>query len=290
MPRKKMSSTEWRTLLDEESTRCKSFDGKVSVNVSGGAGSAIAWKRCLEWYGKDRVEPVFADTKAEDPDLYRFLDDLENVFDQKITRLEDGRDLWQVFFDYRMIKVAHAGGACKASIELKHKPLHRHFKESGCNAIAVGVEGTEPERMKAFRDKLGCVLFPLACRPILSECDIKEEVKELGVQLPSLYDDGYAHNNCAGFCVLAGLGQWAANAKRDPEKFEVFASKEQEFMKLTGSTFTILKDQRGEEATPYSLREMQADIEDGREFPQDWKSQCACMTPQPKLFSIDDCI
>jgi hypothetical protein len=235
------------------------------------------------------VVPVFADTKSEHPDLYRFLDDLENKFDQKIERLSEGHDIWDVFFKSRMIKVLHAGGACKASIELKHKPLAKHFERSGCSAIAVGIEGTEGERIRDFKAKIGHVLFPLACRPLLSECDIKTKIQEMGIKLPQLYHDNYSHNNCAGFCVLAGIGQWAENFKRDPEMFSDFEQKEQKFIELVGYEFSILRDQRGGTPKPYTLKQLREDVESGREFGNDWRSQCLCMTPQPRLFSLDDC-
>ena len=34
------------------------FQGNMLVNVSGGVGSCVAWQRCIEWYGADRVTAV----------------------------------------------------------------------------------------------------------------------------------------------------------------------------------------------------------------------------------------
>jgi 3'-phosphoadenosine 5'-phosphosulfate sulfotransferase (PAPS reductase)/FAD synthetase len=97
MPRKRMPNTAWRQMIETEAAACHSFTGVVSVNVSGGHGSALAWHRCIEWFGRDRVVPVFADTNSEHADLYRFLDDCEKQFGQQLTRLNDGRNIWDVF-------------------------------------------------------------------------------------------------------------------------------------------------------------------------------------------------
>ncbi|MGB1816914.1 MAG: hypothetical protein ACPHJ3_16265 [Rubripirellula sp.] len=286
MPRKAMTRDEWRTLIAKCEQEFKDFQGTVSVRVSGGAASSVAWKRCLDKYGHDRVRPVFADTKTEHTDLYRFLDDCERAFDQKIERLCDGRDIWDVFDAHGIMRIPKAGNACKASIELKQKPLDKWFKSSDCDAIAVGIEFLEPERIAAFTNRLsGTVLFPLCDRPLLSECEIVEEVRKWGIDPPQLYKDDYTHNNCGGFCILAGLGQWAANRKRDPDGFAYHADRERRFNEKTG--FPILRDQSGGEVKPYTLDQLAKDQDEGREFPDNWRSQCGCMSPQ--LFAVDDC-
>ena len=47
------------------------------VNVSGGLTSFEALRRTIERHGKDSTVAVFADTKIEDADSYRFLSDQE---------------------------------------------------------------------------------------------------------------------------------------------------------------------------------------------------------------------
>lgn len=290
MPRKQMPRGEWHKTIERQAQKCQNFTGSVCVNVSGGDGSAVAWHRCLEWYGADRVIPVFADTNSEHPDLYRFLDDCESTFGQKVTRLNDGRNIWDVFDQTGMLRIARAGGACKASIELKQKPLAKHFKTSGCDAIAVGIEFLEPERMERFEAKLDPVevLFPLASSPLLGECEIHDAVRALGINPCEAYDAGHGHNNClAGGCILAGLNQWAAILKLNPEGFAYAEKREAAFTDKTG--FTILRHQSGGQVKSYRLSELRADVEAGKKFRGDWKSQCNCMEPQPALFTADEC-
>ncbi len=120
---------------------------KYLVNVSGGSGSAVALHRAIEAFGKDNVEAVFADTNSEHPSLYTLLDDMERVFGLPIVRLNDGRDVWDVFFEHRRFKTK---GACKAAEELKHRQLDRYRAERYTPAdctLVIGMDWMEPERM-----------------------------------------------------------------------------------------------------------------------------------------------
>jgi hypothetical protein len=72
---------------------------KYIVNVSGGLTSFEALRRTIARYGKENTHPVFADTLAEDADLYRFLADQERYFDMTFHRAVDGRTPWQVMKD-----------------------------------------------------------------------------------------------------------------------------------------------------------------------------------------------
>jgi 3'-phosphoadenosine 5'-phosphosulfate sulfotransferase (PAPS reductase)/FAD synthetase len=290
MSRKRINNSAWREMIEEETRNVETFDGTVCVNVSGGHGSAVTWYRCIEFYGRDRVQPVFADTNSEHPDLYRFLDDCEKQFDQKLTRLNDGRNIWDVFDKTGMMRIARAGNACKASIELKQKPLARFYKESGADAIALGLGFLEAERMAAFRRKMEPVrvLFPLAVRPRFSECETHEEIKRIGLRPCTVYADGQPHNNCRKFgCILAGVNQWAADVTANADGFDYSAKREGVFFDKTG--FAICRNQTRGTVNPYPLAQLREDVNAGKTFRDDWKSQCVCMEPQQALFSADAC-
>jgi 3'-phosphoadenosine 5'-phosphosulfate sulfotransferase (PAPS reductase)/FAD synthetase len=153
MPRKRMSHSNWMRLVERETEKCKAFTGRVMVNVSGGAASSVCWWRCIEMYGRDRVFPVFADTQSEDEDLYRFLDDCERRFEQKLVRLSQGKNIWDIFDSTGIMRVAKSGNACKASIELKIKPLDAYLEQHQFEAVAVGIQFDEPERVAAFNKR-----------------------------------------------------------------------------------------------------------------------------------------
>ena len=73
--------------------------GSHIVSYSGGLSSFLCALRVQEEQG----DPVllFLDTKTEDEDLYRFLDDTSKFMDVEVTTVADGRDVWQVFNDVR---------------------------------------------------------------------------------------------------------------------------------------------------------------------------------------------
>lgn len=75
---------------------------KHIVSISGGIGSYATLKRILNKVNKEDVVAVFMDTLAEDGDLYRFLDDIENKLDIKIIRLCEGKTPIELAFEKKV--------------------------------------------------------------------------------------------------------------------------------------------------------------------------------------------
>jgi hypothetical protein len=262
------------------------YHAKHIVNVSGGMASAVCLFRVLERFGKEDTLAVFADTNSEDADLYRFLDDVERVADFPIHRLNDGRDIWDVFGMSFMFHTM--GNGCKASWELKKKPLQRFHAEHskpGETTIYIGFGPDEYLRKRRLADSLPewTFDFPLGWYPALpSRCDLMADLRARGIEPPSLYLSGYPHNNCAGACILAGIKQWAGLLHDNPELYRRYEEKEQGFLaelRRRGRVeVTILKDRRGGELRTFSLRQLREEIEAGRKIPDSWrKSTCSCM-------------
>jgi hypothetical protein len=253
---------------------------KRLVNVSGGSGSTVALARAIERYGKDSVDAVFADTNAEHPSLYRLLDDIEGVFGITIARLTNGgRDVWDVFFESRLMKTPNGG--CKAAIELKHKPLdaYRDSKYTPADAtIVMGMDWMEPERQARAVKRMApwSVEFPLTWPKLLSKCEEIDELRRLGLTVPTLYERGHAHNNCAGACVLAGTSQWVGLLADDPERFDRYAEKEAQWRDFVGQDYAILKDRRGGVLKPMTLAQLRTRVQAGDTF-REWRSTCNCM-------------
>jgi len=254
----------------------------VSVHLSGGGQSAVCLSRCLEWYGKDRVSAVFANTNTEAPDLYEFLDAIEQRFSIEIVRLNnDGQTIWDVFDKAGVISIRTGMSACKASLELKHKPLAKYMMEShkpDVTVIALGLSPYEPERQAKHHTRLAPyeVIYPLNVAPRLSDCEVIDELETLGLPVPDAYRKGYTHNNCGGGCVLAGVKQWAGLLEDYPDRFAWHEQRERQW-RAKGREFTILRDQSGKQVKPYTLKQLREDIESGRQSPGDFRSGCGCM-------------
>lgn len=269
------------------------FEGNVMVNVSGGNASALAWKICLDRFGNDRVFPVFADTASESWDTYRFLNDCQRVFGQRIVILQQLNDVgspmstWDCFEKHGVMVLRNAGGSCKASVELKQKPLDAHFKSHDFQGQAFGLcPWTEPERCQRRVDVLTdrkC-LFPLIADR-MSDCEMRNRLKSMGIEPAESYADGAPHNNCLMTgCVLQGLRQWASFYAKYPDRYAEAERKSNAFFERT--SFSLLRDRRGGELKDYTLTDLRNDIENGRQISPGWNgSGCSCME-QMQLFDM----
>jgi hypothetical protein len=232
------------------------------VNVSGGNASAVALFRVIERFGRDNVIARFADTKSEDPDLYRFLDDVEKVAGVPIVRLVDGRTKWDVFHELGMLTNPKAGG-CLAAYHLKKVMLKNHAEQIATpdNAtIYIGFGPDECDRCERII-KNGAPWkfdFPILWFPKLWRCDVDDELRRLGIRPCAVYAEGYPHNNCNKCCIVAGNKQWTSLLIDYPEEFAREEAEEQKFLASLRAAgrkeFTILTDRRGGVRQNLSLR------------------------------------
>ena len=172
------------------------------VNVSGGLTSYEALRRTIARYGVEATRAVFADTRIEDDDLYRFLDDTEKHLGVPIVRLADGRTPFDVWHDERAITLPN--GAAPCSKILKREVIIRWLREQPSPyTLVFGMEWSEQHRMTrlAARYAPTPVWFPLADRPFIDKCQIADALAAAGIAPPRLYEAGFVHNNCGGACV-----------------------------------------------------------------------------------------
>ena len=73
------------------------------VFYSGGKASWLTAFRVKEFRPEADITLLFTDTKAEDPDLYRFLDEGAEALGLPVVKVADGRDIWQVFRDNKFL-------------------------------------------------------------------------------------------------------------------------------------------------------------------------------------------
>ncbi len=255
------------------------------VNISGGAASAVCLFRVIERYGAESVSARLADTRSESADTYRFVADVERVSGIPITRLDQGKNCWDIWFE-RMMFTDPKGGGCVASYHLKKIPLRTHAEanyDPADTTIHIGFSYDEDDRRKRIIEsgKPWKFDFPLCWTTKLSRCDVLDECRSRGIEPPAVYEDGYPHNNCDKKCILAGISQWSGVLKDDPKGYAEFEANEQEFMRRLserGRTVqTFLKDRRGGDTKNYSLKQLREDIEGGRRIPNDGWRSCSCM-------------
>lgn len=254
------------------------------VYYSGGVGSWAAARRLSVQGHVDILTLLFADTLIEDEDLYRFLDEsVENIkqyCEVDFVRITEGRDVWQVFEDVKYIG--------NSRIDPCSRILKREFmdawRDEHCDpkhtVLYYGIDWTEQHRLDRVKERVGdwFIQAPMCEEPFLNKGDMIDWLAKEGIKPPRLYELGFPHNNCGGFCVKAGQAQFRLLLRHFPERYKQHEEKEQEVARKIGSeNATILRDRRNNKTTPLSLRAFRERIEKQPDlFDQfDWGG-CGC--------------
>ncbi|ULL14339.1 hypothetical protein DVH26_07685 [Paenibacillus sp. H1-7] len=239
---------------------------KHIVNYSGGVGSWAAAKRVIDQHGAENTILLFTDTLIEDADLYRFLQETADKFGTELVWLKDGRDPWQVFKDVRWIgnsRIAQCSHLLKQKVAREW--IETNYKPDEA-ILYVGIDWTEIHRMASIVKhwKPYEVKAPMCEAPYIDKPDMMRLLQSEGIQRPSLYDQGFSHNNCGGFCVRGGQGHFINLLKQNRELYLYHEGKEQEMREYLGrndiSILTRIVD--GEEQT-LTLRTLREEWESG---------------------------
>ena len=204
------------------------------VSYSGGIGSAITADMICKEYGKDNVVLLFADTLIEDDDLYRFNKDVINLLGWWFGRIADGRTPWQVFNDVKFIGNSRIDPCSKIlKRDLIKKWIRNNYTPDNC-VIWVGIDCSEEHRL----NPVVMNNLPYQYRSILIEKNMfltpQDKLmwcEENNIEVPRLYKMGFPHNNCGGFCIKAGLTQFAKLYQLLPEVYMENEQQEQEAIK-----------------------------------------------------------
>jgi len=273
---------------------------RIIVSYSGGLTSYEAGRRAMALHGSDSVEWWFCDTLSEDPDLYRFTRDIEKLHGIKVRRLvakeltesqdsTPGAALWDLFDSQGMIANTRADFCSR----IAKRDLFRDTLADECDAddtmIVIGMDEIHDcDRIKRTRSYFKAygwdTWFPLTEDPIVFKDEIAAGLAAHGIDQPMLYDIGAPHNNCGGFCVKAGMGQFSWLLKEMPDRYAYHERREQEFRSRTGKDVSILRDRRGGQTRPLTLERLRERIEAGERFKMKESSSCSCFSPQLELF------
>ena len=233
------------------------------VMFSGGVGSWATAKRVAEKHGTDNLILLFADTLIEDEDLYRFLDEAAANVGGRLVKVAEGRDPWQVFFDVRFLGNSRVDPCSRI---LKREFLRRWLDEHcdpATTTVYLGIDWTEAHRFKRAQRywEPWRVEAPLCEPPYLLKDDMLAALRAEGIRPPRLYELGFSHNNCGGFCVKAGQAHFALLYRTMPERYLYHERREQELRDFLGKDVAILVDRSGGGARPMTLREFRERLE-----------------------------
>lgn len=253
------------------------------IMFSGGVGSWATAKRVAERHGTDNLILLFADTKMEDEDLYRFLDEAAEDVGGQLVKVAEGRDPWEVFFDVRYLGNSRIDPCSRIlKRELLRKWLEKHHKPEE-TIVYIGIDWTEEHRYNRalkYWDPWTCKA-PMCEAPYVSKKDLFAQLEDVGIALPRLYHMGFPHNNCGGFCIKAGHAHFKLLLEKMPERYLEHERKEEEFRQMTGKNVSILKDRRGGTVKPLTLAALRERVQkencEGVDE-QEWGG-CGCFSP-----------
>jgi hypothetical protein len=259
------------------------------VMFSGGLGSWLTARRVRDEImdpEADTMTLLFADTRMEDQDLYRFLTSAAvDIGVAELVVVAEGRDPWQVFFDERYLGNSRIDPCSKI---LKRQFLRRWLekhRDPASTVVHLGIGWDESHRFeKAQRYwEPWTVRAPLCEEPYLplSLDAYRERLQEAGIKMPRLYEMGFAHNNCGGFCVKAGKGHFRRLLEAMPERYRYHEEKEEELRQFLGKEVTILREQKDGVRRRVTLRALRERIErEGLSEEEDLDvGGCACFYP-----------
>lgn len=226
------------------------------VQYSGGIGSWAAAMRVAEQHGVENMTLLIADSGAEDPDLWRYVDETSRHFGIEPVVVADGRNPWQVFRDVRFLGNSRLA---PCSIQLKVNPCRRWIEANADpddTVLYVGFDHTEQRRIPGTLRGWAPwrVEFPMCSEPFLTKEQMLQWSREIGIEPPRLYRWA-EHNNCAGQCVRAGHRHWAKLLENAPLKYAEAERREQEIRAELGKDVAILRERRGGTSRPLTLAE-----------------------------------
>lgn len=232
------------------------------ISSSGGNGSGVSALLAYE-HGLN-FNHIFADTRIEDEDLYRFNMDIAAAIKKEPVILTDGRTPWDVFIDQKFIGNSRIAPCSK---ELKTKPVRRWLKKnaSPTDPLVLGMGWEECDRVERARANW-------APRPVVSllmqyrvyRWQYADILKRHGIKQSRLYEVGFDHNNCGGMCVRAGQAQFERLLRWNPERYDYHENEMERAMAAIGPTAKpFLKITKDGVISYVSLREFREHVQGG---------------------------
>lgn len=255
------------------------------VFYSGGIMSYLAAKRIKSnLTTQDSMQLLFTDTLSEDEDCYRFLAESSNYLDLPITWLKEGRSLWELMYDQKFLANSKLD-LCSRILkrELSNSYIKENFNPNEVTLV-FGISWEEIHRVKSIEQAWSpyIVSFPMIYTLVPYTRYLQEVAKD-GIPLPRLYNLGFTHNNCGGFCVKAGKKHFLNLLTKLPERYAYHEEKEQGLLEQINTSerqYGILKHTEKGVSRYMSLREYRLLVESKKENkPEETdEGKCGCFT------------
>jgi hypothetical protein len=198
--------------------------------------------------------------------------------------IAEGRDPHQVYGDVRFLGNSRVD---PCSSILKRRLMRRwpeRSREPGDTACVLGFDWSEVHRLgraEAFWSPWR-IEAPLTEKPLRSKEELIAPTEALGIRPPRLYAEGFAHNNCDGFCCKAGQASFALLLRRHPDRYRWHEEPEEELRSRLDRDVSILRDRRGGRTRPLTMRlfRRRLELRPGEFDRAEWGA-CSCMEEPP---------
>lgn len=194
---------------------------------SAGAASAIACAIDIAEHGIDAGPVAYIDTGSEHADNPRFLTAICDWLGAELVTLRSDRytSVDDVIESRRYLN-GPAGALC--TVELKKKVREAFEQPDDVHIFGYTADRSDAARAERFTANNPGVdaVYPLIDAG-LTKADVLQMVRRQGIELPAMYQLGYANNNCIG-CVKGGKGYWSAIRADFPDVFARRSAQEQE--------------------------------------------------------------
>lgn len=251
------------------------------VMFSSGITSWAAAKRRAETHGTEGMVLLFADTKIEDEDNYRFLHEAADNIGARLEIIADGRSPWEVMRHEKIIGNSRIDPCSKI---LKRQLLDR-WRNANCDPatteIILGIGWDEAHRIERVQSRTAPWRYtaPLCDKPWISKRDCIAWAEREGVKAPRMYAMGFPHANCGGFCIKAGQASFALLLKNFPERYAAHEAEENSMRDLVGD-HSIMKQRVNGESRRLTMTELRLKIEAREQYDELDLGGCGCALPQ----------
>jgi 3'-phosphoadenosine 5'-phosphosulfate sulfotransferase (PAPS reductase)/FAD synthetase len=250
---------------------------KYIISYSGGLGSFMAAYETVKRHGKENAMLVFTDTKTEDEDLYRFLRETSDALGVPLTILADGRNIWEVFTDVKF----QGNNRIDPCSRILKRDLFRKWMESNFSpdqaTLVVGISKDEAHRMNRIVQHWApySVIAPL-CETPKSREQILDVLDELNILPPRLYEQGFPHNNCGGFCVKTGQRQMKMLLEKNPERYMWHEEQQEKLFKILGKRHGFIRKVVDGETQYLGMKEFRELVSSGEKLDLFVDNGCGC--------------
>jgi hypothetical protein len=108
---------------------------------------------------------------------------------------------------------------------------------------------------------------PLCEEPYISKTECFDMLKQIGIRAPRLYELGFPHNNCGGFCVNAGLAHFRLLLQTLPGRYIFHELQERELRKTLNKDISILRRKKDGKTIPLTLQQWRLEIQQASSRP-----------------------